>query len=496
MGSAKADIVSERVYDNSIDPFSFKENINGIWALLKLGSTQSMDAQIVEFHLMSGVLLVDGKTVQRELPMEHRNSEAIHQVFPFQRLSVNPSSLRGIAYKLGMLVKGHEVHIGFRHGQLVIRAFAAGELLEFIPTSVYQNNYSFDLPASLVENCVHWLNVRKIVIEIRKATMIWRSLDSNWRINLSSRTGYRSRGIHNLIDSRGNLFNHVASNFRGVERKGLHVEVHIKSPEALYARYFLDEVLGRATCATEPRLYYTKALLHALTSFCLPDSLTGETGTEEACNILQSGDCQPYTPLTAINMTLLDHIAGLTPLRMFYPPELRVMETVTWDPQLTVGMQDDRFKHLVDLTKARSDIKLQFELNQMCGAPTPSPYLGKHPKSQNVNHVSDGYLVHRSQNRRQMFQKRLFKDSLDIGPCDMAYPVRGYTEYDAEQSHVLHAPRLLQQWSKRLPSPGALVLMMQNWPHIGGFGNGTVVYDKLRLSDQLNISLASSWGSR
>lgn len=82
-----------------------------------------------------------------------------------------------------MAVEGHEVHIGLRDGHLVIRAYAPGKLLEFILTSVYQDKYSFDLPASLVENSVHWLNIRENIIEIRKAPMIWRSLDSNWRIN-------------------------------------------------------------------------------------------------------------------------------------------------------------------------------------------------------------------------------------------------------------------------------------------------------------------------
>jgi len=580
LGAARADIVSERQYHNSTDQFAFITKTNGVWALVKLDTKQEMDAQDVEFHLLSGVLLVDGKPVQRELPLEYRNSEAIRQVFPFQRLSVNPSSLRGMTYKLGTNEEGHEVHIGFRGRRFVIRAYAPGRLLEFIPTSIYQNQHSFDLPAPLVENCVHWLNILENVIEVRRATMIWRSHDSNWRINMSSRTASRYQGMHTLIDSRSNLFNHIAGTFRGfeeprhvvlyqprngallaalprydltfyvnsngllesqelhaeidpnqdagvwyglvskivlrdihnpqersmivplgipaVERKGVHVEVHVKpaTADAHYGRYFLDTVLGRVTCATEPRLFYTQALLHGLTSFCLPDSLTGETGTEEACHILKSGCCQPYTPLTAPSMMILDHIASLTPVRKFYPSEkLRVMETVTWNTKLTTGIQDDRFKHLVDLIRAKSDHLLRFELNNKRSAEMPLSCFSTQPGNKDVGDVNNDYLIERSQNRRQMFQRQQFKGALNPISSDKAYHVRGCAEFGVQQSHVFQASHLLWQWASRLPSPGALLLMMQTWPSIEGFGDGTLVYDELRLSKQLDTDLALSWGS-
>ncbi|KAH8586881.1 hypothetical protein B0O99DRAFT_643285 [Bisporella sp. PMI_857] len=43
-------------------------------------------------------------------------------------------------------------------------------------------------------------------------------------------------------------------------------------------KYSIDDVLGRVECPSEPRLLYTKALCHALTSYFLPDPLTGRTG--------------------------------------------------------------------------------------------------------------------------------------------------------------------------------------------------------------------------
>jgi hypothetical protein len=577
LAATGADIISARSCENSFGQVTFIAKTDGVWAGLKLSSNQHMDAQDIEFHLLSGVLLVDGKTVLKELPLTYCSSEAIRQVFPFQRLRVSPSSLRGMTYKLGFPIEGHEVHLGLRNGELVIRAWApgnAGMLLEFIPTSVYGNGSSFDLPASLVENCVHWLDIRENVVEIRRSSMIWRSLDSNWRIDLSSRTAYRHRRMHMLIDSRSNLFNHVTGSFRGfedpyhillyqpqrgalvaglprydlafyvnsngllesqelraeidpnqdagvwyglvsklilrdihnpqkrsivvplgpikVERKGVHVEVRIRSEEALYGRFFLDEVLGRVTCATEPRLFYTKALIHASTSFCLPDPLTGKTGTEEACHILQSGGCQPYTPLTPINIQILDCIAAMTPLRQFHPPELGVLETVTWNALLPTGMQDDRFKHLVDLIKAKSELLLEFELNDQSGAQVPPSTIIEHLKD---HVVSNDHLTQRSQSRRQMFQRQQFRVVHEIGYCDMAYAARGYAEYDMQQNYVFQAAYLLQQWPTRLPSPHALLILMQTWPHIEGFGEGTLVYDKLRLSDQLETDLASSWGS-
>lgn len=84
-------------------------------------------------------------------------------------------------------------------------------------------------------------------------------------------------------------------------RHGIHVDVWTDN-DGRYGRYFIDGVLGRLQCASEPLLLYTKAQLHAFTAFVLPDPLTGRTGTEEALSCLSSASSQPWTVLDPVQL--------------------------------------------------------------------------------------------------------------------------------------------------------------------------------------------------
>lgn len=126
-----------------------------------------------------------------------------------------------------------------------------------------------------------------------------------------------------------------------------HVEVSIiPSGANAYAKYEIDDVLGRLTCPPEPALLYTKAHLHALTSFPIPDKLTGRTGTEEAIHILQSGMSQPWTPLGRSPISELEAIAALSPRREFYPEDKRRLQKIQWSPNLSVSIQHERLETL------------------------------------------------------------------------------------------------------------------------------------------------------
>ncbi|KAL1869170.1 hypothetical protein Daus18300_005707 [Diaporthe australafricana] len=113
-----------------------------------------------------------------------------------------------------------------------------------------------------------------------------------------------------------------------------------------YAKYEIDDILGRLTCPPEPALLYTKAHLHALTSFPIPDQLTGRTGTEEAIHVLQSGMAQPWTPLGRAPMTELENIATLSPRREFYPQDKRSLQKTQWHFNLSVSIQHERLETL------------------------------------------------------------------------------------------------------------------------------------------------------
>ncbi|KAH0847151.1 hypothetical protein FOPE_00007 [Fonsecaea pedrosoi] len=167
------------------------------------------------------------------------------------------------------------------------------------------------------------------------------------------------------------------------------------------------------------------------------------------------------------------------------------METVTWIPERTVSIQDERYLHLVNVIKQKSDRLALFELgDKAAGRPLPSKIA--------TSNIRDAHLVRRAQARRRAYQPLEWTASATATATesteDLLYRGRGYHEYKKSEDHVFEVVHLIHRWPAELPYIGPLQLMMQQWPSIAGYGDGTVTYDKLRLSDHLDLDLASSWG--
>lgn len=385
--------------------------------------------QAVHFNFVEGFLLVDGKPLDK-LPLKISHSDVVKELFPVACLRTYPSNHSGMTHQLAGLFEESQIHFGLRDGEVVIRAVSSRGTCEFIPRSVFSKNGIVDLPASILENCTHWLNLSTHCLEIRRNPVIWRSRQRDWIIDL--RLSECRRGIDKvsrLVDPRSptarrvakifehfekpsqltiyqpqcgrmavdlnrlELSFHVNVNSQLEERKlrkeidenqdagclygllsklilrdtvdrtrrsilvplgrssyrvsGMHVEVTIEDLGLnAYGNFDIDEALGRLICPPEPTLVYFKAQIHALTSFPIPDPLTGRTGTEEAVHILQSGAAQPWSPLDPVATTRLTSIAGLSPAREFYPKDKQRLQNVTWDPNLSVTVQHERFETL------------------------------------------------------------------------------------------------------------------------------------------------------
>ncbi|KAL2888634.1 hypothetical protein HOO65_030135 [Ceratocystis lukuohia] len=98
--------------------------------------------------------------------------------------------------------------------------------------------------------------------------------------------------------------------------------------------YDVDYTLGRLVDNGD---FYSKLYLcymHALTSFCVPDELTGLTGTEQALEILNSAAVQSITSISEAMSDILARISSLTPERAFYPEHLKEMQTINWRTDL------------------------------------------------------------------------------------------------------------------------------------------------------------------
>jgi hypothetical protein len=97
-----------------------------------------------------------------------------------------------------------------------------------------------------------------------------------------------------------------------------------------YHSFRIDTRLGRLVDDNSllSRLY--KVYIHALTSYCLPDPLTGRTGTEEALAGLSSASTLSVTKASDAELILLNALKSITPRRKYYPKNSKLMQTVKW----------------------------------------------------------------------------------------------------------------------------------------------------------------------
>ncbi|KAG9228031.1 hypothetical protein BJ875DRAFT_529478 [Amylocarpus encephaloides] len=187
------------------------------WLKIKISANANRLSQTVHFHILEGILLIEGQPVGK-LPAEYRKAFVLSQLFGNQSLLAYPSSVPSMSFMLALNMKGHEIHLGLRRDQLVIRALAQQTTLELIPDRVFQGPSSFDLPSSLVKDCVHWLDLNTGIIEIRQHPHIWKMKHSNWKIDMRSRQARRNgpNGV-SLVDPHSSLFQRVAGMFNYFE---------------------------------------------------------------------------------------------------------------------------------------------------------------------------------------------------------------------------------------------------------------------------------------
>ena len=205
---------SEGSQSRSSSGLNFFPHPNEWWVQWIVDATKQTQQQTVHYHLLEGHLLVDGQPLGK-LPAELRKSAVLEQLFGNQNLLTYPSGLVGMMYVLAIRMYRHQVHLGFRDNKLIVRACVGHTVLEFIPSEVFHGPSDFDLPASLIDDCFHWLDLNTGIIEIRQGPNIWKSKPSNWLLNFNNRLAQRRRV--SLINPQSSLFQHVARIFDGFE---------------------------------------------------------------------------------------------------------------------------------------------------------------------------------------------------------------------------------------------------------------------------------------
>lgn len=213
---------------------TFIKSPSGQVVMLKVHWQGIERQQVLHYDIVNGGLWIDQKPLS-QLPAEYRESWMIKELLGGQHLLTYPSYLPGMEYMLNFTLRGHRIHFGVHEKRLIIRARYRGHTLEFLPRAVFGSLDKPDLPASLVENCVHWLNLTTSVIEARQKPDIWMQKESNWIIDVRSRLA-RRRNVF-LVDPSSNLCDRIASIFDGFEHRA---RMTVYQPESKAGRLSVE----------------------------------------------------------------------------------------------------------------------------------------------------------------------------------------------------------------------------------------------------------------
>jgi hypothetical protein len=153
--------------------------------------------------------------------------------------------------------------------------------------------------------------------------------------------------LHKLIlkdtqgPSRVAIIPHGTVSYHRVDH---HIQVSISTglgDKIPYHQFIINKELGSLGDNGNLRSRLFKLYLHALTSHCLPDSLTSRTGSEEALHGLRLASTRSFLSLDLEHVEQLKLFAKLTPARDFYPKGSKFMQTVNWENLSPLSHHDD-----------------------------------------------------------------------------------------------------------------------------------------------------------
>ncbi|KAF8533563.1 hypothetical protein BDD12DRAFT_898540 [Trichophaea hybrida] len=276
----------------------------------------------------------------------------------------------------------------------------------------------------------------------------------------------RVHGLHGKIEGRIHG-SHVKIAIDNNDEKIIHVEFHAFDIDSTLCR-----LVGNSSLLS--RLY--KIYLHALTSHCLPDSLTGRTGTEEALHDLNSAAVWSFKELESGDLAFLQKIAALTPTRNFHPKYIPKTQHVGWGSSLSPWSQHDEFYLTV---KRILEHNSRFKIFLMDDSEQPS--LGD----------TNQHLVARAATRSATIQPHAFGGSNVSLRKDHPYKARDIPSAAAQslEAKVCTIARMAEQWPTRLDTVTNLLHRFNQWCTLGCTAPVSLGYQ----SRLLEAKLADVW---
>jgi len=237
-----------------------------------------------------------------------------------------------------------------------------------------------------------------------------------------------------------------------------HVQVTINNEGARVA-YHLYRVDTDLRCLAglvglTNKLY--QALLHAVTSGCLPDPLTGRTGTEEALHLMHSAACRSFMTLRPRDTDLLREISSLSTMRVWYPTDLQKMQKVSWSCLTSLAQHHgfhpaaksimDYGMRLSTFSEGSSDVHLTLDL---------PPFTD--------------HLLERASVRASAVYPDQFSLPLLLGDTDVIYASRDVPDKNAEE-RAFHTAFMTHQWPSGLPVQRDILGLFTRWKNVQGIG--------------------------
>ncbi|KAG1735376.1 hypothetical protein EDB19DRAFT_1638507 [Suillus lakei] len=239
---------------------------------------------------------------------------------------------------------------------------------------------------------------------------------------------------------------------------GHHVRVTI-APEGIRVTYQLYRVDTDLRCLTgnvglTSKLY--QALLHAVTSGCLPDSLTGRTGTEEALHLLHSAACRSFMKLRPRDTDLLREISSLSTGRVWYPTHLQKMQRISWSCLAPLA------QHHGFHPAAKSIMDYGIRLSTFSEG------------SENLQLTCDlprftYHLLERASIRASAIYPDQFSFPPPPGDTDVIYVSRDIPDKVAEE-RAFQTAFMVHQWPSTLPVQRNLLSLLTQWKNVQGIG--------------------------
>ncbi|RYC61027.1 hypothetical protein CHU98_g5182 [Xylaria longipes] len=224
---------------------------------------------------------------------------------------------------------------------------------------------------------------------------------------------------------------------------------------------YVNSVLGQLSDNGNLQGKLFLSYLHALTSYCLPDSLTNRTGVEQALSILNSAAVRSFDRLSQQNIDILALIAKLCPTRQYYPRNKPVMQTVSWVSNLSC------LSHHAGFYKAVGEIFEQARQMSLF-------YPGLDSKQLDIrSHIdTNEFLMDRDRIRTSTFRVSGFGAEEHTTVYDVTYPGRDRDQGSARGTNAYVLSSILYRGRTTLhtdaPQGGELWRIMLTVPKVLG----------------------------